>query len=343
MFNVGCDETIDLGYGRSKAEVEQRGAGRVYLDFLLKIYDEVKRRGHTMQFWGDIIIKYPELIGELPKDSIALEWGYEADHPFDANGHQFAASGVPFYVCPGTATWNSIAGRTDNAKGNLLNAAENGLKHGAIGYLNTDWGDNGHWQFLPVSYLGFAYGAALSWCAEANRNLDLVAALNQFAFRDRAGVMGQVAYDMGNLYQSLRYFHNSSALVVMLYQAHRAGDRALEAIRELKDVGPESFERAMQAIADAMAPIRKARMERADADLILDEYECAADLLHHACGLGMLAWEEDPRVARGLKRKLRTDLKRILKEYERLWLARNREGGLKDSAARLEAIAKLYA
>jgi hypothetical protein len=170
-----------------------------------------------------------------------------------------------------------------------------------------------------------------------------VAALNQFAFRDRAGVMGQVAYDMGNLYQSLRYFHNSSALVVMLYQAHRAGDRALEAIRELKDVGPESFERAMQAIADAMAPIRKARIERADADLILDEYECAADLLHHACGLGMLAWEEDPRVARGLKRKLRTDLKRILKEYERLWLARNREGGLKDSAARLAAIAKLYA
>ena len=66
MFNVGCDETIDLGYGRSKPEVERRGAGRVYLDFLLQIYDEVKRRGHTMQFWGDIIMKYPELIPELP-------------------------------------------------------------------------------------------------------------------------------------------------------------------------------------------------------------------------------------------------------------------------------------
>ena len=38
--------------------------------------------------------------------------------------------------------------------------AENGLKHGAVGYLNTDWGDRGHWQVLPVSYLGFAAGAA---------------------------------------------------------------------------------------------------------------------------------------------------------------------------------------
>src|SRR5205814_5892887 len=170
---------------------------------------------------------------------------------------------------------------------------ENGLKHGAIGYLNTDWGDNGHWQFLPVSYLGFAYGAALSWCVQANRDLDLVAALNLFAFRDRAGVMGQVAYDMGNVYRSLRYFHNASALVIVLYQPHRAGAKVLEAIRDLKDLGPDSFERAIRAIADAMAPIDKARMERADAALILDEYECAADLLHHACGLGMLAWEDD--------------------------------------------------
>ena len=28
------------------------------------------------------------------------------DHPFDANCAKFAASGIPFYVCPGTSTWN---------------------------------------------------------------------------------------------------------------------------------------------------------------------------------------------------------------------------------------------
>jgi hexosaminidase len=37
MVNAGCDETFDLGYGRSKAEVEARGEGRVYLDYVLKI------------------------------------------------------------------------------------------------------------------------------------------------------------------------------------------------------------------------------------------------------------------------------------------------------------------
>ncbi len=342
LFNVGADETFDLGYGRSQAECERRGKGRVYLDFLLKLYEDVKQRGRTMQCWGDIILKHPELIPELPKDVIALEWGYEATHPFAEHGEKFAQSGVPFYVCPGTSTWNTIAGRTDNAMGNLLNAAENGLKHGAIGYLITDWGDNGHWQFLPVSYLGFAYGAGLSWCVGTNRELDMMAVLNQFAFRDKAGVMGKVTYDMGNVYQALGpYFRNASGLVRVLLMPTTHGAQALDEIRKLEGLTPESFERAMKAI-DAMQPIHDQNMQRADAELIVAEYECAADMLRHACGLGLLAFEDDPKVAASLKRKLATDMKRIIKQYQTLWLARNREGGLKDSVARLENVMGLY-
>ncbi|HEX2972109.1 MAG TPA: hypothetical protein VHP11_07235, partial [Tepidisphaeraceae bacterium] len=52
LFNVGCDETFDLGQGRSKGECEKRGKERVYLDFLLKIHKLVKERGRRMQFWA---------------------------------------------------------------------------------------------------------------------------------------------------------------------------------------------------------------------------------------------------------------------------------------------------
>ena len=38
QFNVGCDETFDLGQGRSKEECERRGTERVYLDYLLQIH-----------------------------------------------------------------------------------------------------------------------------------------------------------------------------------------------------------------------------------------------------------------------------------------------------------------
>ena len=202
QFNVGCDETFDLGQGRSKEECEERGTERVYLDYLLKVHEEVSKRGYTMQFWGDIIVQKPDLIAELPKDAIALEWGYEGDHPFDEHGRAFAASGIPFYVCPGTSSWTSLGGRTDNAIANLRNAAENGLKHGAAGYLNTDWGDLGHWQVLPISFIGFAGGAAFSWGLEANSALDLAGAVSLYAFRDPTGNMGRVAYDLGNVYQA---------------------------------------------------------------------------------------------------------------------------------------------
>ena len=72
FFNVGCDETWDLGRGQSKKLCATKGQGRVYLDFLKKIHREVSRRGKTMMFWGDIILKYPKLITELA-NSVAAD------------------------------------------------------------------------------------------------------------------------------------------------------------------------------------------------------------------------------------------------------------------------------
>jgi hexosaminidase len=337
MFNVGCDETFDVGQGRSKDEVAKRGAGRVYLDFLLKVYDEVKVRGHTMQFWGDIIVEHPDLIPELPKDSIALEWGYEAHHPFDEHGAKFAAAGIPFYVCPGTASWCSIAGRTDNARGNLLNAAENGLKHGATGYLNTDWGDRGHWQVLPVSYIGLAMGAAYSWALEANRNMDVPGAVSLHAFRDPSGVMGRVAYDLGNAYQAVGFVpHNSSVLFWVL-------QRPLGSVPEnFAGLSPASFKQALKAIDHAMRGLSKHKMQRPDADLIVREYENTAHLLRHAGQRGLLAFEQRPAKAAALRHELAADLREIIREYKRLWLARNRPGGLADSVAHFDQALQDY-
>src|SRR5664279_3957966 len=67
FFNVGGDETWDLGRGQSKKLCEAKGKGRVYFDFLKKIHREVAARDKKMMFWGDIILKYPKLISELAK------------------------------------------------------------------------------------------------------------------------------------------------------------------------------------------------------------------------------------------------------------------------------------
>jgi hypothetical protein len=330
MFNVNCDETFDLGQGRTKDDCERRGAGRVYLDYLLKLHKQVTARGKTMQFWGDMIVQHPDLIPELPRDSIALEWGYEADHPFDEHGAHFAAAGLSFYVCPGTSSWCSIAGRTENALGNLLNAAENGRMHGATGYLITDWGDDGHWQVLPVSFLGLAMGAAYSWALDANRDMDVPRAVSLHAFRDPTGVMGRVAYDLGNVYRAVGLeLPNASALFWILQQP-------LPQVRAALGVPPAALRRTLKVIDRAMRGLEKARMDRPDAALIVQEHELTARLLRHACRRGLLALEHNPAKVTVLCRALDRDMRQIIHDYTRAWLKRNRPGGLTDSVARLE-------
>lgn len=345
QFNVGCDETVDLGQGRSKELVEKLGEGKVYFDFLMQIYRDVSRRGYTMQFWGDIIMLHPELAAQLPRDVLALEWGYEANHPFDEHGAIFAASGVPFYVCPGTSSWNSVAGRTDNSLENLRSAAENGRKHGACGYLITDWGDRGHWQPLAVSYLGFAYGSAVSWAYEANKTLDMPAALNTCIFRDTAGTVGNLIYDLGNIYKLAdRTPHNSSLLfwLLQLPPAEVAGyaaseEEATQFVAMLQNILPHA-----EAIIQALP---QTKMEWREANLVVQELVWATKMLRHACHRGIWAmnvrWEVESAVFQTGK-ELAETADSLIAEFESLWLARNRPGGLHDSLVLLQKMRQQY-
>lgn len=337
MFNIGGDETWDLGQGRSRQACEEKGRARVYLTFLQQIFQEVRSHGRIPQFWGDIIVEHPELIPELPNDVIALEWGYEAHHPFDQHGAQFAASGIPFYVCPGTSSWCSLAGRTDNAVENLHNAAENGLRHRASGYLITDWGDYGHWQAWPVSSLGLMVGAALSWCCAANCDLEISRSLSWHAFRDASGAAGKAACDLGNVYRSLwDEPHNSSILFWTMQWP-------LEKIRAHPGAAASYYENALRAAESACEPLQQARIERPDADLIREEFDLTFRLLRHACWRGMFALEEDPGRADKLKRALAADLPELVSDYRQVWLKRNRPGGLPESVGRLEKLQADYA
>jgi hexosaminidase len=339
QINVGCDETVDLGMGRSKEIVEKLGVGRVYLDFLMKIYNEVKSRRYTMQYWGDIIMEHPELTPELPRDAIALEWGYEADHPFDDHGNAFAASGIPFYVCPGTSSWNTIAGRTDNAMGNLRNAALNGLKHGAVGYLITDWGDNGHWQPLPVSYLGFAYGAGLSWGYETNMNTDIQRVLDVLVFRDSGQVMGRLAYELGNVYQIPEIPIPNNSILFYLLQTNMDAIRGyLSVLGDLEPIAA-GFQSTYNRIDEIMEDLTRAKMLCADAGLIQQEFSWAADMLRHACrrarwGIGKAQSKDED----ALGAQLMHEAENLIGRYREIWHARNRPGGFQDSVKRMDAI-----
>jgi hexosaminidase len=161
-FNVGCDETYDLGKGASKTQAEEFGVGRVYLNHILRVRELAAQFGRHVQVWGDILLHHPELIGEVPDDVTLLDWHYAPAGEYPT-AKIFAEAKRKFWVCPGVGSWNSIFPRLYGANVNIRNFVRDGVAAGAEGMLNTDWGDYGHYQHFGLSWYGYVFGAAQGW------------------------------------------------------------------------------------------------------------------------------------------------------------------------------------
>jgi hexosaminidase len=332
LFNVGCDETWDLGRGQSKRQCEQRGKGRVYLDFLKQIHREVSGRGRRMMFWGDIILHYPKLIRHLPKSAIALNWGYEAGHPFDREARRFAESGRPFYVCPGTSSWMTLIGRHDNALVNLRRAADAGRKHGAIGYLITDWGDGGHPQPLAVSYLPYLAGAALSWCArtfEANR---LAAVLDRDVFRDATRRTAKTAFALGLAHRKFKCHMLNATPFGIVIAAPPPEQRELfcrHGLRCYTRIPPGRIRAALAEVEKQIDVLKRLsrRWTSVDAQILRCELELAARMAAQSCKF--MLWQQTlaagkKLAARELAQTGIRDLRRLEREFKAYWRQRNK-------------------
>jgi hexosaminidase len=161
-FNVDCDETWDLGTGQSRALATALGQGRLYLSHILRLRELAARHGRKIMLWADVINHYPDLLPEVPKDMILLDWSYEAKDMYPTVV-PLGTSGRTFFVCPGTSSWNTLFPRIDNAIGNIRDYTIDGIAHGATGMLLTDWGDMGHYQALSLSWYPYLFGAAVAW------------------------------------------------------------------------------------------------------------------------------------------------------------------------------------
>lgn len=324
LVNIGCDETYDVGQGRSKAEVARRGRAAVYLDFLAQVCAVVRRHGRRPAFWGDIALEHPEALDRLPADVVALAWGYEPDAPFARWCTQLQARET--WVCPGTSSWRAITGRTSERRANLMAAARDGLAGGARGYLVTDWGDLGHRQQWPIALAGLAEGAHRAWS-------------------------GTAAYDARAA--SLHAFADRSLSVATWLDAFGDVDRDLRAIggRPRADGSPAPLRNSTALFVDLHKPL-------AEPWIGDDQAWRAVSARLHALpppdplvtGLDVQLWRECRHAwrtaafaaARAICRRsgereafplLAGTLRALIEEHRELWLARSRPGGLDDSCA----------
>lgn len=342
--NVGCDETFELGQCRTADEVAQRGVERVYFDHFLRLVTPLVEESRYVQFWYDIEPQHAGLLAELPPSITALAWCYEAlpeEHADDSGAERrrwsphrgltrnvptLASAGVPFWVCPGTSSWNSFVGRIDNAYTNLRQSAEVGAAHGAQGYLITDWGDNGHLQPPSISFAPILYGGAISWCRDTNADADIPAALDRYVFFDERGGLGRTLEELGRVWG-------------------RTGQRAINASPMFAVLIPGPFvpvtgepnakmvEDAVAYLDEAEAAISRSVLSAPDADTVRRELSLAARLTRH--GASRLLAQAGGRPP--APNRLREELAAIIDELRECWLLRSRPGGLENSLRLLGA------
>ena len=133
--------------------------------------------------------------------------------------------------------------------------------------------------------------------------------------------------------------HNSTVLFQLL-------QGSLEEIAKYKDELParaEELRAVIRRIEEIETNLDELKIQRSDANLLVSEFAWIARMLKHACWRGIwvagkLTGEEDQK----LRQYLLEDTDLLMKEHEKIWLARNRPGGFKDSLARLEKMQESY-
>lgn len=194
-FNVGADETFDLGKGKSAEEAERIGIKRMYIDFVKELCEYVVSKGKIPMFWGDVICGFPEYISEVPKQTICLNWGYAPDQS-DESTRKLAQAGAVQYVCPGVSGWNQMINQMEDAYENIRRMCSYGRQYKAVGVLNTDWGDFGHINHPEFSIPGMICGASFSWSSTELSFEELNRLISAVEYMDPTEKLAGVAADM---------------------------------------------------------------------------------------------------------------------------------------------------
>lgn len=351
-FNAGLDEPFDIGQGKNLGRVETDGGpGSIFLEYLYLMRREVTARGFQMQFWADFLLEHPEMVPAVPKDVTAMVWGYESEHPFAAETARLAEAKIPFYVCPGTSSWNTIVGRWTNCRENIGAAVISGEKSGAVGFLNTDWGDNGHMQELVVSMPGLFAGAEGSWSGAAGLDRDWTGPLSLHLFGTSEITAADTLLALGDLYKEIPVQIDNRSFVALplfehvhSYVRDKFSDLRKSGIGKSREILDKARENLKGASVDT--DFRGGWAGQMKQQLLL-----AADLCDH--GLKALSAylrspeaPDDSPILSSLqsddKAVLMDELVAILPRFEEIWLASSRPGGLKETKGILGGLLEIY-
>ena len=330
LMNVCCDETYDLGRGKNRERAERVGVGELYMEHLAFLDGLCRRHGKRMMVWGDIVKKHPELTDRLPAGAIMLNWGYAPDSDYESTA-LFTGAGMTTFVCPGTSAWNRVLNDINAADLNIRRYAAAGREHGAVGMLNTDWGDEGHVNLLAGGWHPLMLGAAMAWNCDGPDEEAFDRAFGRQVLGDESGA---VVAALRRLVAASDMTRSWPAFCEPLAECVPEDVLASAKLADWRELAAEAEEVLVRHAATAGG-------ERADVSelvlccrlsaLVAERFDLSRRLAGGSSSSGRVAEELLLHFAEGCDR--------IVPDYEKAWLARNKPSCLHEVTAVFKRLA----
>lgn len=333
-FNICADETFDLGCEKSHKMAEQQGRDAMYIQYVKELCMFLKDCGKRAQFFGDIICRKPELIAQLPQDTLCLTWGYAPEQSVDAC-HAMAQAGAKQYLCPGVGGWNQWVNLIENSYQNILRMCGYGHQYHAEGILNTDWGDFGHINHPEFSVPGMIYGAAFSWNKEKIAFDEINRQISLLEYGDRTeqtvGIMADLSEHVLFGWRDAVVYYET----VGQQHAPDADDQLPELLLTDAETADEMVEKENRALRELVTRMKQTAvsMSAQSRELVaLVELAAEAMKLWNQIGAAIVregrgkAWNQEAAFA------LAGQLERWFMAYKGQWRSVGREGDLRHIA-----------
>ncbi|KAF4523546.1 hypothetical protein B566_EDAN011994 [Ephemera danica] len=227
----------------------------------------------------------------LPANVILVEYGFQADYDFLGRTKPFLDQGRAVCLCPGTASWNSLAGCPEAALCNVLGAVQVASQTNVLGVIVALWSGPHHLTPHSFAWPGFVVGAGLSWNTSTHWEFvhsSLASLLDTHVFLDTAGRLGQVVLELGYADTlSLRAARNQPADDQS--QLPDPSGSTLHCLLtdpdnvSLENLSPDMFAKVTKHVKRCQGSLLRARLQCAYAEMVLQELQLTADLMITAC------------------------------------------------------------
>jgi hypothetical protein len=120
---------------RPRAEII--GKAGIYAEYFTTQARWLLKQGRRPCLWGDMLLTHPEILKELPRQTVIFDWQY-FQSPADST-RRFREAGFDVVCCPSIQSYNSAWCFLDATLQNIDRHLEVATKSGALGVLITTW------------------------------------------------------------------------------------------------------------------------------------------------------------------------------------------------------------